>query len=188
MYSVGQGVQRDYKVAATWYRRAADQDDASAQYLLGMMHEAGHGVPRDTDTAMQWYRCAADQGHTDAQQQLVRLEADLDEPGIPDAGAEGQQQRSAELGFLGYFVVKLGSVLVQYVYLFLIALVGLASVYGGVYTADWLSTILCHEGACGVASGLAVVGGFLGGWLAATAVLGGLLAVFRELVRALLSR
>ncbi len=188
MYSVGQGIQRDYKVAAAWYRRAADQGDASAQYLLGMMHEAGHGVPRDTDTAMQWYRCAADQGHTDAQQQLVRLEADMDEPGIPDAGTEGQQERGAELGCLGYLVVKLGSVLVQYAYLFMIALVGLASVYGGVYTADWLSTVLCDESVCGVASGLAVVGGFLGGWLAATAVLGGALAVFRELVRALLSR
>ena len=187
MYTAGQGVRRDYRVAAGWYRRAADQGDASAQYLLGMMHEAGHGVPRHTDTAMQWYRCAADQGHTDAQQRLACLETQLDEPGIPDIRTEGQQERGSELGWLGYFVVKLGSVLAQYGYLFLIALVGLASAYGGVYTAEWLSTILCDE-VCGVAGGLAVVGGFFGGWLTAMAVLGGALAVFRELVRAFLSR
>ena len=188
MYTVGQGVRRDYSVAAGWYRRAADQGDASAQYLLGMMHEAGHGVPRDQDTAMQWYRCAADRGHSDARQRLADLGTDLDEPGIPDARTEGQQERDAELGCLGYFVVKLSSVLAQFAYVFSIALVGLASAYGGVYTADWLSTVLCDEGVCGVAGGLAVVVGFLGGWLTAMAVLGGALAVFRELVRAFLSR
>ena len=130
------------------------------------------------DGVADWFLRDVDSGHADAQFRLGKM----------FANGEGQQERDAELGCLGYSVVKMGSVLVQYVYLFLIALVGLASAYGGVYTADWLSTILCDEGVCGVASGLAVVGGFLGGWLAAMAVLGGSLAFFRRLVRALLSR
>ena len=153
-----------------------------------MMHEAGHGVPRDHDTAERWYRCAADRGHTDAQQRLVNLGTDLDESRNPDARTEGPEERDVELGCLGYFVVKLSSALAQYAYVLAIAVVGLASAYGGLYTADWLSTVLCDEGVCGVAGGLAVVVGFLGGWLTAMAVLGGSLAVFRELVRAFLSR
>lgn len=188
MYTVGQGVQRDYNVAAVWYRCAADQGDASAQYLLGMMYEAGHGVRRDHDSAMQWYRRAADRGHSDARQRLADLGTGLDEPGVPDAGTEGQQERDAELGCLGFFVVELRSALAQCAYLVLVALVGLASIYSGLYMAEWLSTALCDEGACGVASGLAVVVGFLGGSLTAASVLGGALAIFRELVRAFLSR
>ena len=148
----------------------------------------GIGVQQDVEEAVKWYRQAAEQGHSDARQRLVDVGTDLHEPGIPDARTEGQQERDAELGCLGYFVVKLSSVLAQYTYLFSIAFVGLASAYGGVYTADWLSTVLCDEGVCGVAGGLAVVVGFLGGWLTAMAVLGGALAVFRELVRAFLSR
>ena len=35
MYSQGKGVAQDYATAASWYRKAAEQGYASAQYNLG---------------------------------------------------------------------------------------------------------------------------------------------------------
>ena len=37
----------DYKEAVKWYRLAAEQGDAKAQYYLGAMYDEGLGVPRD---------------------------------------------------------------------------------------------------------------------------------------------
>ena len=50
-----------------WYRIAADQGYAQAQYNLGVMYYNGQGVAQDYSAAMKWYRMAADQGHTNAQ-------------------------------------------------------------------------------------------------------------------------
>jgi hypothetical protein len=51
----------------TWYRKAADQGDAKAQYNLGFMYDNGQGVPQNDAEAMKWYRKAADQGDAEAQ-------------------------------------------------------------------------------------------------------------------------
>ena len=51
----------------SWYRKAADQGNASAQYNLGLMYWRSQGVPQDYAAAVSWYRKAADQGHADAQ-------------------------------------------------------------------------------------------------------------------------
>ena len=53
-----------------WYRKAAEQGDASAQYNLGVMYENGHGVEQDDEQAVFWYRKAAEQGYADAQYNL----------------------------------------------------------------------------------------------------------------------
>ena len=53
-----------------WYYRANEQDDADAQYMLGVMYEEGDGVPQDAAEAVRWYRRAAEQGHADAQSSL----------------------------------------------------------------------------------------------------------------------
>jgi TPR repeat protein len=70
MYHQGEGVQRDYKQAAAWYRKAAEQGDTQAQYNLGEMYEQGHGVQRDYKQAVAWHWKAADQGIADAQNKL----------------------------------------------------------------------------------------------------------------------
>ena len=47
---------------------AAEQGDASAQYLLGGMYKFGHGgMPQDAAEAAKWFRRAAEQGHASAQ-------------------------------------------------------------------------------------------------------------------------
>jgi TPR repeat protein len=45
MYYDGQGVPQDFFQAASWFRQAADQGDADAQYSLLRMYDEGL-VPR----------------------------------------------------------------------------------------------------------------------------------------------
>ena len=47
--------------------RAAEQGDASAQYLLGDRYYLGKGLPQNYAEALKWYRLAADEGHMMAQ-------------------------------------------------------------------------------------------------------------------------
>jgi hypothetical protein len=55
----GAGVPQDYAQAALWYRKAAEQGDAEAQWSLGGLYLGGHGVPRDYAEAYFWYALAA---------------------------------------------------------------------------------------------------------------------------------
>ena len=41
MYDKGRGVPQDYSQAVKWYRKAAKQGDASAQYNLVVMYAKG---------------------------------------------------------------------------------------------------------------------------------------------------
>ncbi len=59
-----------YKQAVYWYRLAAEQGVARAQYDLGLMYFEGKGVPQDYKQAVYWYRLAAEQGYADAQSSL----------------------------------------------------------------------------------------------------------------------
>ena len=66
MYEQGHGVVQSDKEALVWYRKAADQGLAEAQFLLGYMYEEGQGVPKYTARTLSWYRKAAAQGHKKA--------------------------------------------------------------------------------------------------------------------------
>ena len=55
---------------AAWYRRAADQGYAPAQSSLGLMYHEGRGVERDESQAIAWLRKAAEQGTWGAPFQL----------------------------------------------------------------------------------------------------------------------
>ena len=56
----------DAEAVAT-FRRAAEEGNPAAQYLLADMYHQGRSVPRDDAEAVRWYRRAADQGVADAQ-------------------------------------------------------------------------------------------------------------------------
>ena len=58
-----------------WYRLAAEQGDASAQYNLGGMYANGEGVLKDEAEAVRWYRMAANQGNASAQYNLGAMYA-----------------------------------------------------------------------------------------------------------------
>ena len=60
-------VKQDYATALRLFRPLADQGDAEAQSMLGLMYDVGRGVPHDHAQALKWYRLAADQGYAKAQ-------------------------------------------------------------------------------------------------------------------------
>jgi TPR repeat protein len=47
MYDNGDGVPKNAVEAVRWYRLAADQGVAQAQYNLGLMYGLGQGVPKN---------------------------------------------------------------------------------------------------------------------------------------------
>ncbi|MFT4589650.1 MAG: TPR repeat protein [Candidatus Binatia bacterium] len=63
-------VQKDFKEAVRWYRKAAEQGDAGAQYNLGNYIADGRGVAQDHKVAVEWFRKAADQQDPHAQNNL----------------------------------------------------------------------------------------------------------------------
>lgn len=67
------GNTQDYEEAVKWYRKAAEQGHAYAQYSLGWCYEHGEGVEESMDDAFNWYNEAAIQGYEDATMRLVEL-------------------------------------------------------------------------------------------------------------------
>ncbi len=61
---------QDYAEAMRWYRKAAEQGRASAQYNIASLYERGLGVTQDFAEAVGWYRKAAEQGYPSAQNNL----------------------------------------------------------------------------------------------------------------------
>ncbi|RFD24809.1 hypothetical protein CER19_24855, partial [Pseudomonas sp. GL93] len=57
------GLKQDPEMALRYYRKAADQGSAQAQYYVGDKLEPSDIAP---DVALQMYRCAAQQGHGEA--------------------------------------------------------------------------------------------------------------------------
>jgi uncharacterized caspase-like protein len=59
IFEKGLGVPPDFQAAASWYRRAAEQNYSRAAINLGSLYERGLGVPQDPAQALMWYRRAA---------------------------------------------------------------------------------------------------------------------------------
>ena len=66
-------LDKDYENAFEWFKKAAAQGEASAQFRLGTMYEEGKATPQNYHDAMVWYRKAAEQGHWGAQTFLARM-------------------------------------------------------------------------------------------------------------------
>ena len=76
MYANGEGILKDDAEAVRWYRLAAEQGHASAQFNLGVRYATGRGVLKDDAEAVRWYRLAAEQGHARAEFNLGVMHAD----------------------------------------------------------------------------------------------------------------
>jgi len=63
----------DYATAMKEFRSLAEQGDAGAQYIVGMMYFKGNGAPQDYKEAQRWFRLAAEQGNRLAQVNLGNL-------------------------------------------------------------------------------------------------------------------
>ena len=90
--------KEEYAEAVKWYRRAAEQGLASAQYALGWMYYKGRGVPQDDAEEAKWYRRAAEQGLAIAQYNLGWMY--YKGRGVPQDDAEAVKwyRRAAEQG------------------------------------------------------------------------------------------
>ena len=86
MYSRGDGVVQDYSQALKWYRKAAGQGLARAQYNLGWMYEKGQGVAQDDVQAYMWFNLAAAQRDEGAAEHRDKLAQSM----TPDQVAEAQ--------------------------------------------------------------------------------------------------
>ena len=75
-YAAGKGgahtdLAEDYKQAAAWYRKAAEQGSIAGELRIAALYrDGGKGVPRDMAQAAAWYRKAAEQGDVGAQATL----------------------------------------------------------------------------------------------------------------------
>jgi len=70
MYDHGQGVEKDKKKAFEWFKKAAQQNHAIAQRILGVMYDHGQGVEQDKKKAFEWFEKAAIQNDAIAQRIL----------------------------------------------------------------------------------------------------------------------
>lgn len=79
MYLRGEGWDRSYEKAATWFRRGIANGDGHSQYLMGLMYRDGLGVPKDAFKAANYFTVAADADVAAAQSALGALFLDQGE-------------------------------------------------------------------------------------------------------------
>jgi hypothetical protein len=55
-------VSQDYREAAMWYRKSAEQGFAIAQKNLGVLYAQGSGVEKNEAEALRWFAAAVEHG------------------------------------------------------------------------------------------------------------------------------
>ena len=100
-YDTGVGVPQDKAEAAKWYRKAAENGDATARSMLGYMYETGEGAPKDPAKAVEWYRKAAERGDAYAQNSLGAMYGAGEGVAQDDAEAAKCYRKAAEQGDTG---------------------------------------------------------------------------------------
>ena len=61
--------------AVKWYKKAAEQGNASSQFKLGSSYANGEGVTKDMKEAVKWWTKAAEQGDADAKEEFEKLKS-----------------------------------------------------------------------------------------------------------------
>lgn len=69
-FAFGKGVVKNANEAVRYYKLAADQGHAKAQWHMGFCYENGAGVTKCAEDAVHYYKLAADQGQINAQCKL----------------------------------------------------------------------------------------------------------------------
>jgi hypothetical protein len=79
-------------------RKAAENNNANAQYTLAKMYATGAGVPQDKPEAVKWFRKAAAQNHVNAQLALFSTYSTGDGVAVDQAEALEWCRKAAEGG------------------------------------------------------------------------------------------
>jgi TPR repeat protein len=91
-YVYGEAVPQDYARVFGWVRRPADEGDATARVMLGLMYAEGHGVPQDYAQAHMWFNLAAAHAEDPAMRDTAAKDRDrLAANMTPDQIAEAQR-------------------------------------------------------------------------------------------------
>lgn len=83
-YKCGIGVKQDHAASVKWFRMAAEQGEADAQFNLARLYgsevngvyKKARAVPANDAEALKWYQRSAEQGHTQAQVKLAEMYAE----------------------------------------------------------------------------------------------------------------
>jgi hypothetical protein len=80
-----------------WFRKAAEQNYADAQYILGVCYDSGEGVAKDEIEAYKWWLLAAGHGNDDAKYNITIVENKMTgaDRGGTEAGAGFQATEGA---------------------------------------------------------------------------------------------
>ena len=85
---MGVGMAKDDVQGATWYRKAAEQNYAKAQYHLGLCYDRGQGVAKEPAEAYKWSLLATRQGDEKAKALVAALQKEM----TPAQIAEGEKR------------------------------------------------------------------------------------------------
>ena len=73
-----------------WFRKAADQGDASAQFNLGVMYANGSGTAPDPVEAHKWLSLAASAARGEEQQRYITARDTVAKSLTPEQSAQAQ--------------------------------------------------------------------------------------------------
>ncbi len=73
MYIVGLGVKKDYRSAAEWFLKSANQGNINSQFSLGVMYNTGLGVRQNRTTAKSYFGTSCDGGLQEGCDQYKKL-------------------------------------------------------------------------------------------------------------------
>jgi TPR repeat protein len=88
----------DTAAAVEWFRKAAAQQYAPAEFQMGQLFDFGFGVEQDAGAALEWYRRAASHGSAAAQRTVAEFYRKG--RGVPASATEAVRwfRQAAELG------------------------------------------------------------------------------------------
>jgi TPR repeat protein len=96
MYEEGEGVVQDDAEAGRWYRLAAEQGNAKAQYNLGIMYANGRGVLQDAVLAHMWLNIAGANGHGLGLENRGKIEQRMTREQVADAQVRARSCMSSD--------------------------------------------------------------------------------------------
>ena len=93
-YDNGWGTDRSAQLARVWYQKAAQKDNTSGQYLLGLHYIQGTTAERSK--GLMWLQRAADNGDNAAQQFIQKGKKRGWFKGIPSIVAPTQEKSAPQ--------------------------------------------------------------------------------------------
>jgi hypothetical protein len=92
MYRDGRGVAAEPETAVAWYRKAADQGHAMAQYRLGFRYANGQGLAEDFVEAHRWLTLSVANGAEVTQAMIAAKMRKITRKMTPDQIAEAEKR------------------------------------------------------------------------------------------------